>query len=80
MGLVQGDFVGKYKKEALTYIERLHPDLQTRMQPEDYFYDSLRTPWNNGIEVAKTLVADDSIEYVSFDIDYTPFISAAACF
>ena len=35
LGLVQGDFVGKYKKEALTYIERLHPDLQTRMQPED---------------------------------------------
>ena len=68
LGLVQGDFVGKYKKEALTYIERLHPDLQTRMQPEDYFYDSLRTHWNNGIEVAKTLVADDSIEYVSFDI------------
>lgn len=38
------------------------------MQQEDYFYDSLRTKWNDGIEVAKSLINDASVEYISFDI------------
>ena len=68
LGLIQGDFVGKYRKEALQYIDQLYPNLQTHMQQEDYFYDSVRTPWNDGIEVAKSLIANSEIEYVSFDI------------
>lgn len=68
LGLVEGDFVGKYKKEALQYIEKLYPHLKTTMHKEDYFYDSARTKWNDGIEVAKKLISDSNIEYVSFDI------------
>lgn len=68
LGLVQGDFVGKYKHEALQYIEKLCLNLQTSICQEDYFYDSVRTQWNDGIEVAKSLIADPLVEYVSFDI------------
>lgn len=68
LGLIQGDFVGKYRKEALEYIVKLYPDLVARMQPEDYFYDSMRTKWNGGIEVAKSLIYDPTVEYISFDI------------
>lgn len=68
LGLIHGDFVGKYRKEALRCIEKLYPNLQVRMQQEDYFYDSLRTKWNDGIEVAKSLINDASVEYISFDI------------
>lgn len=67
-GTDHGDFVGKYRKEALECIEKLYPNLQVRMQQEDYFYDSLRTKWNDGIEVAKSLINDASVEYISFDI------------
>lgn len=68
LGLIHGDFVGKYRKEALGYIEKLYPNLTARIQPEDYFYDSLRTKWNDGIEVVKALIQDPAIEYISFDI------------
>lgn len=68
LGLIHGDFVGKYRREALSYIEKLYPNLETRIQPEDHFYDSLRTKWNDGIEVAKSLINDSTVEYVSFDI------------
>lgn len=68
LGLIQGDFVGKYRKEALQYIDQLYPNLRTCIHQEDYFYDSIRTKWNDGIEVAKSLIADSEIEYISFDI------------
>lgn len=67
-GLVQGDFVGKYKQEALKVIQGLYPGKLEPMEKEDYFYDSLRIRWNDGLEVAKSLIASPEIEYVSFDI------------
>lgn len=68
MGLVQGDFVGRFRREALGLIQKLYPGELLPMEKEDYFYDSLRTRWNDGLEVAKALIASPETEYVSFDI------------
>ncbi len=68
LGLTHGDFVGKYKKEALKYIDELCPGFRDTMQPEDYFYDSMRVKWNDTFEIVKKLVSDPEIEYISFDI------------
>lgn len=62
------NFVGKYRKEALNLIEALYPKLMSKLQPEDYFFDSFRVKWNDGIEVAKAMINCSEIEYISFDI------------
>lgn len=68
LGLVHGEFAGKYKNEAITYIEKLYPGLKSQIKQEDHFYDSLQTKWNDGLETAKSLIHDPEVEYISFDI------------
>ncbi|GLC82498.1 glycosyltransferase [Lacrimispora brassicae] len=66
--LVECDLSEKYRKKSLEYIERLYPDLSDRIQPEDHFFDSVQFRWHEGFDVAKKMIADPDIEYVSFDI------------
>lgn len=68
LALAERNFVGKYKKISLEYIDRLYPRLDYKMQSEDYFFDSLQIKWHDGLEVAKRLILDSEVEYVSFDI------------
>lgn len=55
-------------QKALDIVKPLYPSLDEDMQPQDYFFDSLQTPWNGGLEYAKDLINTGEFEYISFDI------------
>lgn len=49
-------------------IKEFSDDLDLSVIGEDFFFESLKTKWNGGIEYFKEQIAQDKYKYVSFDI------------
>lgn len=61
-------YSGEEKKKALELVEQFYPNLDSTIQFEDHFFNTVLTPWAGGLEYAKDLISDDKYQWVSFDI------------
>lgn len=67
-GYALTNYSGSTQSQALDAVEPLYPNLKETVEYEDHFFNTLLSPWNGGLEHAKTLIASSEIEIVSFDI------------
>lgn len=71
-------WAGRVKNENVSVMEKrqLMEELTLRFRiekvepidPEDYYFSLLNTPWDPRLEILRKLIVDDTHEYVSFDI------------
>ena len=67
-GYALNNFGGAEQKKALIEVDKIYPGLNEICKPDEYFFNSILSPWSGGLEYAKKLIASDNIRYVSFDI------------
>lgn len=67
----EGLAVATFKKNELSNAIKLidkFSDNRDNKYVNDYFFESVRTPWNGEIEYIKEQIAKEDITYISFDI------------
>ena len=81
--LAKSSFKGEEFTEASKVLDRLGKEEQPR-DMNDYFFETVRTPWNGGLEYIKEQIALGEQKYVFFDIFDTlisrPFYSPSDIF
>lgn len=65
--LAKSSFEGDEFTEAEKVLNRLGKERKPK-EVNDYFFETVRTPWNGGLEYIKEQIALGEQEYVSFDI------------
>lgn len=63
-----GRFLGQEQEKRQKLLEHFCPEEINRAVRDDYFFDSVSTPWNGELEYRKEQIAASGCEYVSFDI------------
>jgi len=58
--------IGQHKVRKL--MEEFAPGCDIHRDPDDFFFESLQSPWNESLEKIKLQIRDDQCEVVSFDI------------
>lgn len=62
------NYSGAERKTALSLVEALVPGLSETTRYEEHFFNTALSPWNGGLEYCKDMIADEAVEWVSFDI------------
>ncbi len=66
--LSAGRFLGGERDKREEILKNFCPDETRRASRDDYFFDSVQTPWNGELEYRKEQIAASDSGYVSFDI------------
>lgn len=66
--LSAGRFLGREREKREEILKQFCPDETRRASRDDYFFDSVETPWNGELEYRKEQIAASDSGYVSFDI------------
>ena len=61
-------FSGEDKEKALEAVKNYRLIIEKHDFKDAYFFESIRTPWNGGLEYIKQQIWTCSQEYISFDI------------
>lgn len=81
--LAVSSFEGEELIEAREVLDRLGKEKEPR-DMNDYFFETIRTSWNGGLEYIKEQITKDDRKYISFDIFDTlisrPFYSPSDIF
>lgn len=65
--LASNTFKGEQKQLALEGVSRLDSS-EEEADEQEYFFESMRTPWGGGLEYIKEQIGGCEEEYISFDI------------
>ena len=57
---------GQHKVRKLMAV--FNPGTEIHRDPDDFFFESLQSPWSESLEKIKLQIQDDQCEFVSFDI------------
>lgn len=81
--LAESSFAGEELGAAQKVLDGLGKETEPK-DVNDYFFETVRTPWNGGLEYIKEQIATGDQEYISFDIFDTlisrPFYSPSDIF
>lgn len=66
--LLNGAFSGQEKKTAQQAIDAFCPDFSLDHVSDDFFFESISTPWRGVVEYFKEQIGKGSEKYISFDI------------
>ena len=62
-------FSGEQQSIALENVKQIDPSESDESESiQDYFFESVKTPWKGGLEYIKEQLRDSKEEYISFDI------------
>ncbi|MBR5515668.1 MAG: glycosyltransferase [Clostridia bacterium] len=61
-------FTDEEKSEAKEMINSFCKERGKQKVEHDYYFETLQTPWNGGLEYIKQEIAESKKEYISFDI------------
>lgn len=61
-------FAGKEKQLAIDSVELFCDEFGTQNVCDDYFFESVKTVWNGGLQYIKEQIKNSESEFVSFDI------------
>ncbi|WP_033168327.1 HAD-IA family hydrolase [Clostridium sp. KNHs205] len=61
-------FTGNELKQAINILNSFLVDYEEKCCSDDYFFSSITTDWNGGLEYNKEIISKNQYEYVSFDI------------
>lgn len=61
-------FAGTGQRKVRKLMEEFDPGSDIYRDPDDFFFESLQSPWTEGLEKIKLQIRDDQCEFVSFDI------------
>lgn len=65
--LALDSFYGEEKQCALELVKKFCTDIEDR-EVNDYFFESVKTVWNGGLEYIKERIAKGTEQYISFDV------------
>lgn len=66
--LAENAFSNDDRDNALTMVKDFCDDLGKQEPKDDYFFESIKTPWSGGLEYIKEQINNSAQEYISFDI------------
>lgn len=66
--LAESTFSSEDKDQAMHLIEEFCSDLKGQKVKDDYFFESVQTPWNGGLEYIKQQILEAKESYISFDV------------
>lgn len=66
--LAENTFHGEELEKAIKAIEKYCKDTGSQNVQDDYYFESVKTEWNAGLEYIKKKIRDCSQNYISFDI------------
>lgn len=66
--LLNISFSGTEQTQGQAALRRFCPDYTMDHVQDDFFYESIRTPWNGALEYFKERIAHGPERYISFDI------------
>lgn len=66
--LAENTFSANDLKDALVLVNDFCSDFGKQRVEHDYFFESVQTPWNGGLEYIKSIIKDKKYEYISFDV------------
>lgn len=82
--LAENTFSDETRDKALTLVHKFCTDFGDQKIQHDYFFESIKTPWNGGLEYIKQEIRKSEKKYISFDIFDTlitrPFYEPADIF
>lgn len=61
-------FSDEEKEDAIKQVQELYAGVELENVQDEYFFESIKTPWNGGLEYIKEQIANSEKEYISFDI------------
>lgn len=61
-------FAGTGQHKVRKLMKEFDPGSEINRDPDDFFFESLQSPWSEGLENIKLQIRDDQCEFVSFDI------------
>ena len=68
MNLAKSTFYGSDKITAIKVVNKFCNNLGRQKVQDDYFFESVKTPWGGGLEYIKEKIRDCRQQYISFDI------------
>lgn len=61
-------FLGTGQRKVKKLMEEFNPGGDIYRDYDDFFFESIQSPWGEGLEKIKLQIQDDQCEFVSFDI------------
>lgn len=66
--LAENTFSSSEREAAISLVNDFCSDLGKQKVEHDYFFESVQTPWNGGLEFIKSTISNSKYEYISFDV------------
>lgn len=67
-GLAENAFSETEREAAISIVREFCSDFGKQRVEHDYFFESVQTPWNGGLEYIKSIISSEKYTYISFDV------------